>query len=60
MKTELSYEQKIELLEDPNCPQNLLELLATDENYWVRARVAQNPNTTEYIQRLIIMTNANQ
>ena len=60
MKTTLSYEQKIEILKDPNCPLNLLELLATDKDFLVRGLVAQNPNTTEYIQRLIIMTNANQ
>ena len=45
MKTTLSYEQKIELLEDPNTTQKALELLATDDNSYVRVRVAKNPKT---------------
>ena len=40
----LPYDQKIEILKDPNCPQEALELLSTDKNSYVRQLVAENPN----------------
>ena len=43
----LSYEEKIELAENPNTPQETLRLLATDNSPYVRRRVAQNPNTSQ-------------
>ena len=36
---------KIELVENPNCPQDVLEVLARDNNYLIRALVAGNPRT---------------
>ena len=40
----LSYEEKIELAENPNTPQETLRILATDKDSYVRYGVAQNPN----------------
>jgi hypothetical protein len=46
--------------QNPNTPQETLELLATDEYYYVRHWVAQNPNRTELIERLVLMTDYKQ
>ncbi len=40
----LSYDEKIKLLRNPNIPVESLNVLATDEYYSVRWRVAENPN----------------
>ncbi len=45
--TKMNYEQKKDLAKDPNTPQKALELLATDENHWIRYCVAGNPNTPQ-------------
>jgi hypothetical protein len=39
-----------------NTPQKTLQQLATDKNFSVRQCVAQNPNRTELIERLVLMT----
>ena len=39
--------------ENPNTPQETLNLLATDVNYDVRCGVARNPNTSEEALLLI-------
>jgi len=41
----LSKTQKKDLAKTPNTPPEILHQLATDENYSVRVRVAQNRNT---------------
>ncbi len=48
--------QKYSFAQNPNTPTKTLELLATDENSGVRACVAENPNRTELIERLVFMT----
>ena len=45
---------KLELAKDPNTSPEVLEELATDEDYWVRFRVAQNPNCPEYIKTYLV------
>jgi hypothetical protein len=45
---------------NPNTPQELLQLLATDKDSSVRYWVTQNPNRTELIERLVFMTNYQQ
>ena len=49
----LSYKQKIKILKDPNCPQEALELLATDDNPYVRQDVVRNPNTPQNLLELL-------
>ena len=44
---ELSYEEKFRLARNSNTSQETLEVLATDENYYVRFWVAGNPNTSQ-------------
>jgi hypothetical protein len=46
---------KIELARNPNTPPEVLEVLATDEDWTVRHEAAQNPNATELIRRLFLM-----
>jgi hypothetical protein len=41
----LSYNQKLELAQNPNTPQETLKVLATDKDSGVRYFVAQHPNT---------------
>ena len=41
----LSYDEKLELAQNPSTPVETLKVLATDKDYWVRCGVAQNPNT---------------
>jgi hypothetical protein len=41
---------------NPNTPPKILQLLATDEEHWIRYWVTQNPNRTELIERLVFMT----
>jgi hypothetical protein len=41
----LSYEEKLELAQNPNTSQETLQVLATDEYSSVRYWVAENPNT---------------
>jgi hypothetical protein len=48
--------QKYSFAQNPNTPTKTLEQLATDENSYVRYWVAQNPNRTELIERLVFMT----
>ena len=48
---------KIELAQDPNTSPEVLEKLATVENYWVRSNVKQNPNCPEYIKTYCIARN---
>jgi hypothetical protein len=48
--------QKYSFAQNPNTPTRTLEQLATDENSSVRRCVAQNPNRTELIERLVFMT----
>jgi hypothetical protein len=48
----------LELAQDPNTPVETLQLLATDDYYGVRYRAAHNPNATELIRRLFLMTEA--
>ena len=53
------YQEKLETATNPNTPVSVLEILATDENYSVRYRAAMNPNATELVKRLFLMTEAN-
>jgi 3-methyladenine DNA glycosylase AlkC len=43
----LPFEEKIELAQNPNTPQETLQVLATDEHPYVRRGVAHNPNTPQ-------------
>ena len=45
----LTFEEKLDLIRNPNTPPNVLEVLANDEDSGVRYWVAQNPNTPLYI-----------
>jgi hypothetical protein len=47
---------KLDFAQNPNTPTKTLELLATDKDRLVRCRVARNPNRTEIVERLILMT----
>ena len=49
----LSYEEKIELLIDPNTSQETLRILATDEDYNVRYYVTRNQNTSQETLRIL-------
>ena len=48
----------LELAKDPNTSLEILQLLATDDDYWVRYNAAHNPNATEIVRRLFLMTQA--
>ena len=41
----LSYDEKLELTQNPNASPEILKVLATNENYSVRCEVALNPST---------------
>ena len=41
-----------------NTPLEILQLLATDDNWEVRYEAAHNPNATEIVRRLFLMTQA--
>jgi hypothetical protein len=41
----MNRHQKLRAAENPNTPQETLELLATDEYYYIRHLITQNPNT---------------
>ena len=41
----LSYDQKLELVENPNTSKKILTLLSKDENWYVKCCVAENLNT---------------
>jgi len=56
----MNYQQKLAAAQNPNTPTKTLELLASDENPGVRSCVAKNPNRTEIIERLVLMTNYQQ
>jgi 3-methyladenine DNA glycosylase AlkC len=45
----MDFLQKLDAAENPNTPTKSLELLASDEDFYVRAWVARNPNTTPKI-----------
>ena len=47
---------KLDFAQNPNTPTKTLELLATDKDFDVRYWVAKNPNRTQIIERLILMT----
>jgi hypothetical protein len=44
---------KFDQARDPNTPIKTLEQLATDEDWDVRWRVAENPNTPHYIKKCL-------
>ena len=49
----MDYIQKLDAADDPNTPQETLQLLATDKDDYVRYRVALNPNTSiQILQQL--------
>ncbi len=56
----MNYQQKLAAAQNPNTPTKTLEQLATDKHYYVRYCVAQHPNRTEIIERLVFMTNYQQ
>jgi hypothetical protein len=45
---------------NPISSPEILSVLATDENRYVRYRVGLHPNATELIRRLVLMTNAKE
>jgi uncharacterized short protein YbdD (DUF466 family) len=45
---------------NPNTPVETLQQLATNESYYVRHLVLQNPNRNQIIERLVFMTDYNQ
>jgi hypothetical protein len=49
----MNYEQKLDAAQDPNTPQEALQLLATDKDPDVRSRVAGNPNTPQEALQLL-------
>jgi hypothetical protein len=56
----VNYLEKIKVAKNSNTTPETLKILATDENYSVRYWVAQNPNKTELIERLVFMTDYQQ
>jgi len=49
----MNLEQKLDSARNPNTPTKTLELLATDEDWYVRYWVARNPNTpTKTLEQL--------
>ena len=48
----------LELAEHPNTTLEILKTLATDDHYGIRYRAAHNPNATELVRRLYLMTQA--
>jgi hypothetical protein len=52
----MNRQQKINAAKNPNTSTKTLELLATDKDSGVRYWVARNPNRTEIVERLILMT----
>ena len=52
----MNYQQKLAAAQNPNTPTKTLEQLATDKHSYVRSGVAENPNRTEIIERLVFMT----
>ena len=49
----LSSQERIDLAQNPNTPLEILTLLARDENWGVRCRVALNPNTPPEILTIL-------
>ena len=47
-----------ELVQNPNTSPESLQTLATDKYSGVRYHVGRNPNATELIRRLVLMTNS--
>jgi NADH:ubiquinone oxidoreductase subunit len=54
------WEVRFNVAEHKNTPAETLQMLATDEHRWVRYYVGRNPNSTEIIRRLVIMTNTKE
>jgi 3-methyladenine DNA glycosylase AlkC len=51
--SKLSHKEKIELAKNPNTPSEVLKVLATDENSYVRYCVAKNPNTPSEVLKVL-------
>ena len=45
----LTYDMKCDLAENPNTPKEVLTILSTDKNRYVRHRVADNLNTPKEV-----------
>ena len=45
----LSLNMKIKLANNPNTPKEILKILATDKDGWIRYYIAGNPNTSKEI-----------
>ena len=41
----MNYRQKLDAVSNPNTPVSVLEILATDKDYYIRQQVARNRNT---------------
>ena len=54
----MNYYERLHAARNPYTPINLLETLATDKEHWVRYKAAMNPNATEIVKRLFLMTDA--
>ena len=54
----MNIQQKLDAASNPNTPVSVLETFATDKDYYVRYEAAMNPNATEIVKRLYLMTEA--
>jgi hypothetical protein len=50
---EYKRRRNLKLAKDPNTPVEVLRVLSTDKNSWVRCNVAENPNTPVEVLRVL-------
>jgi hypothetical protein len=57
LATDTDYWVRAHVAHNTKTPRETLMVLATDEKWEVRQLVGTNPNSTELIKRLVLMTN---